>query len=154
MPTAAYISTVGSYQPCHKKIFQELGVDVVNLIDVLGVRNELTNRKFDMILMSIDLPVSEAGKTTPDEPELNALEAEIEKSGMWNGGLYAIRQIRKEGSANRDTPIIVADVYAPSGDALFPDAEQQVLGAGATAYCDDIRPITLRELVSSQLRQQ
>jgi CheY-like chemotaxis protein len=151
MPTIAYVSGVGSYQSVYEKFFQKRGIDFINFSDVVAVRRDLTKIKLDMILMSLDLPVS--SDKAPNEPELNDLVDKIAESGhYWHSGLYAIRQIRKEGSANRNTPIIVADVYHPSQDLMFPDAEKQVLAAGATSYHDWIMPETLRELVKKHIK--
>ncbi|MBS3158899.1 hypothetical protein J4206_06450 [Candidatus Woesearchaeota archaeon] len=109
------------------------GIEVRVLQHAVPAIDELRSVKYPLIVLDLKLAPG-LGLKERDHVIAEIMRTHSGPSAYGNIGLRVIERIRAEGSANHDTPIIVATMYEPEQDNLLPNAKELALKAGAQEY--------------------
>jgi len=88
-------------------------------------------KRYPLIVSTFEVPSG----NFDEDPELRKVHEQAPEGHERYAhiGLHMIRRIRQSG-ANRETPIIVADIYDSIEDSLHEDVNRRCIEAGATMY--------------------
>ncbi len=131
--TVAWLSNQARYEYITEELLGDHDIDIQWLSSTGDALPPLRSTRYPLILTDLAVALcssreSHAALSRPDS------DFHSFRGRPYDAVMHMIRNLRKDPSANKETPLLMVCYFNPVNDGLFPKAKECALAAGATEY--------------------